>query len=258
MTPAMSVALSKAAERNLKTELRGQRTLYIEGRPCQAIKSKWYENFPGCRAMTMYMPRSEFADFLLYVPEGKDTVYIVPRGKIAHDTSWAESALEPYKEAWHLLKETAPLMFERKMEVLSKQLLRIIAEAEKRNLPYELILTKRGKQGGDYRVYAQRRILIKGKKCAIFTASMLPESSHPWDTAFYPSPKNDWAEILLYILGDDIYVLPRNQIPHDTTLELQNSRIYDYKNSWCVLEGVDPTSSRELAEYRKRRQKTLT
>jgi hypothetical protein len=210
MTRAMSVVLSKATELNLKTELRDQRTLYIDGRPCQAIKSKWYENFPGCRAMTMYMPRNEFADFLFYAPEGQDTVYVVPRGKIAHDTSWAESALEPYKEARHLLKVTAPMLFERKAEVLSRQLRKIIAEAEKSNLPYELIRTKRGKQRSDYRGYAQRRILIKGKKCAIFTASMLPESSHPWDTASFAAPKDDWAEILLYILGDDVYVLPFN------------------------------------------------
>jgi hypothetical protein len=46
------------------------------------------------------------------VPEGQDTVYVVPRGKIANDTGWSESALEPYKDAFHLLKETDPLLFE--------------------------------------------------------------------------------------------------------------------------------------------------
>jgi len=246
MTPAMSVVLSKAAELNLKTELCDKRTLYIDGRPCQAIKSKWYENFPSCRAMTMYMPRNGFADLLLYVPEEQDTVYVIPRGKVNHDTSWAESALEPYKEAWHLLKETAPLLFERKAEVLSGQLQRIIAEAEKHNLRYELIRSKRAAIRTDYRTYFQRRILINGKRCTIFTANMLPESSHPWDTAFFPAPKDDWAEILLYILGEDVYVLPRQLMPHDTTLDLQSGRIYDHKNSWCVLEGIDPTSSREM------------
>src|SRR6266481_7757024 len=139
MTSPISVVVSKVEPLNLKIELCDKRTLYIDGRPCQAIKSKWYENFPGCLAMTMYMPRNEFADFLLYVPEGKDTVYVVPRGKIAHDTSWAESALEPYKEAWHLLKEITPLLFERKTEALSSQLRKIIAEADKYNLGYELI-----------------------------------------------------------------------------------------------------------------------
>ena len=94
--------------------------------------------------MTMYMPRGSFADFLLYVAEGEDAVYVVPRGKIAHDTAGAESALEPYKEAWHLLTETAPALFARKAEALSGQLRRIIAEAEKHNFPYELIRPKRG------------------------------------------------------------------------------------------------------------------
>jgi len=138
MTSVMSVVVSKVETLNLKIELRNKWTLYIDGRPCQAIKSKWYENFPGCKAMSMYMPRNQFADFLLYVPDGLDTVYVIPRGKIAHDTARAVSALEPYKEAWHLLKETTPLLFERKIEALSKQLRRVIEEAAKRKIPYDL------------------------------------------------------------------------------------------------------------------------
>src|SRR5215831_10456648 len=89
VTPAMSVVLSKAANLRRKTELRDKRTLYISGRPCQVIKTRWCETFPGCYAMSMYMPRHGFADFLLYVPDGQDTVYVVPRGVIAHDTAWA-------------------------------------------------------------------------------------------------------------------------------------------------------------------------
>src|SRR5215469_10366366 len=167
MTPAMSVVLTKVAELNLKTEVRGKRALYIDGRPCQVIKSKWYENSRGCQAMTMYMPRGTFADFLLYVLDGQDTVYVVPRGKIAHDTSWAEPALEPYKEAWHLLKKTSPLLFKRKVKALSGQLQKIIAEATKHNLKYELIPNKRSsRHPNDYRTYRQRRIMINGKKCA--------------------------------------------------------------------------------------------
>jgi len=152
VTPTMSVVLSKAADLNLKTELRDKRTVYIERRPCQVIKSKWYENYPGCQAMTMYMPRNDFADFLLYVPETLDTVYVVPRGLIAHDTGWGAPSLEPYKEAWHLLKETSPLLFERKAEAMSAQLRRIIAEVEKRNLSYVLVSAKRAQRRADYRL----------------------------------------------------------------------------------------------------------
>lgn len=42
---------------------------------------------------------------------------------------------------------------------------------------------------------------------------------------------------------------------HDTTLDLESSRIYDYNNAWCVLEGIDPTSSEQMAEYRGRMEK---
>jgi hypothetical protein len=38
MTPAMSIVLAKTAELKLKTEICDKRTVYIEGRPCQAIK----------------------------------------------------------------------------------------------------------------------------------------------------------------------------------------------------------------------------
>jgi hypothetical protein len=193
--------------------------------------------------MTLYMPRHGFADFLLYVAQEQGTVYVVPRGMIEHDTAWAEVGLEPYKEAWHLLKESTPSLFERKVESLSAQLCKVIAEADKQNLPYELIRSKHGKQRNDYRTFMQRRILIRNKRCAIYTARLLPESSHPWPTAIFNTPKDDWPEILLYILGDDIYILPRSEMPHDTTLDLESTRIYDYKNSWCVLDGVDPTSS---------------
>jgi hypothetical protein len=142
------------------------------------------------------------------------------------------------------LKENAPSLFERKVESLSRQLRKIISEAEKQNLPYELIRSRRTKLKNDYRTYMQRRILIHGKRCAIFTATLLPESTHPWDTALFHAPKDDWAEIMLHIFGEDVYVVPRSQMPHKTTLDLQSSRIYDYKNSWCVLKGVDPTSAK--------------
>jgi hypothetical protein len=203
--------------------------------------------------MTLYMPRGEFADFLLYVPQGPDIVYVVPRGQIAHDTAWSESALEPYKEAWHLLKETTPLLFDRKVESFSGQLRKVIAEAEKRELPYELIPAKRRNSRWDYRRYMQRRILIKGKRCAIYTASLLPDRNQAWDGTVFRTPKEDWAEVLLYIVDEDVYVVPREQMPHETSLSLDSTRIFDYRNSWCVLDGVDPTSWQQMREYRRRR-----
>jgi hypothetical protein len=160
-------------------------------------------------------------------------------------------SLEPYKEAWHLLKENAPTLFVRKAKPLSDQLRAIIAAVEKQNLPYELIRSKRANLKQDYREYAQRRILIKGKRCAIFKANRLPESTHLWDVALFRAPKAAWAEILLYIYGDDIYVVPRAAMPCKTTLSLDSSRIYDYRNAWCVLDEVDPTDWKQVVRYRK-------
>jgi hypothetical protein len=36
---------------------------------------------------------------------------------------------------------------------------------------------------------------------------------------------------------------------------MESGRVYDYKNAWCVLDGVNPASSQEMAEYRKRPEK---
>src|ERR1051326_4017024 len=182
------------------------------------------------------------------------SMYVVPRGKIAHDTTWAMSALEPYKGAWHWLKEFAPLLFERKVEALSKQLRTVIEGAAKRKLPYELIPSKRGVSKRDYRTFAQRRIIIKGKRCAIFTASLIPDRDQAWDGAVFKTPKGNWPEVLLYMVDEDIYVVPRDRMPQETSLSLDSSRIYDYRNSWCVLDGVDPTSWAKMREYRRRIQ----
>jgi hypothetical protein len=255
MTPEMSVVLDRAATLNLTTEIRDKRTLYIDSRPCQVIKSKWFENFPGCRAMTMYMPRSGFADFLLYVSDGKET-YVVPRGEIAHDTAWSETALEPYKDAWHLLKETLPRMFERKVVSLSKQLQRVIAEAERHNLKYELIRSKKANQRGDYRTYKQRRILINGKRCAVYGAYPISNADSTCDAAYFSAPKDDWPEFCLYILNEDVYVIPVNRLIHNTTFSLDSSQVFDYRNAWCLLDGVAPTSWKEIREYRKRFDKS--
>lgn len=236
----MSIILSRASEQNLKIDIRDKRTLYLDGRPCQVIKARWFKNFPNCKAMSMYMPRTGFADFLLYIID-QGTVYVMPRGNVSHDTTWSELSLEPFKEAWHLLKETAPGLFERRTQGLSDQLQTVIAAAEQRNMSYELVRSKRGARTNDYRTYKQRRIVIEGRRCAIFTASLLPEESHPWPTAIFKISRDPWPKFFLYILHDDIYVVPRNQMPHETTLDLE-SRIFDYKNNWSVLKGADSSS----------------
>ena len=40
-------------------------------------------------------------------------------------------------------------------------------------------------------------------------------------------------------------------MPHEISLSLDSNRIFDYRNSWCVLDGVDPTSWLQMREYRK-------
>jgi hypothetical protein len=73
--------------------------------------------------------------------------------------------------------------------------------------------------------------LIKEKRCAIYTATLLPDRDQVWDGAVFKVPKDDWAEVLLYIIDEDIYVVPREQMPHYTSLSLDSRQIYDYRNA---------------------------
>ena len=249
MTHAMEVVLRKASGRNLKTEVCDRRRLYIDNRTCQSMRTKWSEDYPGCSYLNVFMPQNDFADFLLYVPEGQDVVYVVPRGKIAYATRWSKAVLEPYKEAWHLLKETAPALFERRDEALSVHLRRVIEEAEKRSLPYQLIPSKPAKGKPERQAHKQRRIVMKGRRCAIFMASLfLPKPDHSQEAALFRTTTDAWPEIFLYILGKDIYVVPRTQVPHEMSSSLRSLPFRDFKNAWCVLDGVDPTSSKQQDE----------
>jgi hypothetical protein len=54
----------------------------------------------------------------------------------------------------------------------------------------------------------QRRIMINGKKCAIFKAIMLRDTDYSYDVAYFSAPKDNWGDFLLYILYEDVYVLP--------------------------------------------------
>jgi hypothetical protein len=119
----------------------------------------------------MYLPRTTFADFLLYVPRQTDDVFIIPRGLLSYDTGWALVSLQPYLHAWKLLKETSPQLFKRKFLPISPQLQRVIDLAKDLELDFELIHTKKGAKRAQFRLFSQRQIIIHGKRCTIYTAS---------------------------------------------------------------------------------------
>jgi hypothetical protein len=88
----------------------------------------------------------------------------------------------------------------------------------------------------------------------LFTVALFSSSEdHAWDAAVFKTTRDVWPEIFLYILDhEDIYVVPTAQVPHTSGLSLDSSRIYDFKNAWCVLDGVDPTSYKAMQEYKRR------
>src|SRR5260370_30905211 len=158
---SIDAVIKQATKRGLPVSEVDERTLYVGARPCQVISSKWFcSGSAEHPAMTMYLPRIEFADFLLYVPGGTEDVYVIPRGMMAYDTSWSEPALKPYLQAWSLLENKTPKWFERNFIAISPLLQRVIDQAKERGLTFELVPNKRSKTRIDYRSVSQRRIII--------------------------------------------------------------------------------------------------
>lgn len=98
---SLATVIKHAEARGLHVSRVDDRTLYVDGRPCQVIPAVWYHSFSIKNwAMSMYLPRTTFADFLLYVPRQTDDVFIIPRGLLSYDTGGALVSLQPYLHAW--------------------------------------------------------------------------------------------------------------------------------------------------------------
>jgi hypothetical protein len=64
-------------------------------KPCRVMPARWFADVdhPQCKALTLYIPRTKFVDFLLYVPRGTEEVYVIPRGLLEYNTTWSEPKL---------------------------------------------------------------------------------------------------------------------------------------------------------------------
>jgi hypothetical protein len=235
----MAVVLAHAEKLGIDSDMVDERSLFLNGRPCQVIPATWFNNsiYPQCTAMTLYMPRTEFADFLLYVPHESDDVFVIPRGLLEYDTTWSEQTLTAYRNAWQLLQETSPKLFVRRFAHLSPPLRRVISALEVRNIPYKLVRSKKGNERTQGRIYRQRRLLVNRRRCAIFTPKYIERTTTYSPVVIFKTANDDWTEFMLYLLDEDFYVVPREQLPYTTTLTLSSSRIRDCKNNWDVLKA---------------------
>jgi hypothetical protein len=217
--------------------------IHIAGRPCQVSRTNAFHNsveYPDTSALKIYLPRTGFADFVIYMPMDSESsdFYIIPRGKLTKDTSLTPESLEPYKNAWHLLSDVSLDLMMRRKNRLSWQLQSIMLAAESRGLQFELIKTRKAiKRPNDFRVYLQRRIMIEGKRCSIYSASGVPRPNEKeCRVVVVKGPRDTWADFQLYLTKDGVtYVVPRGQISKTTSLSLNSPVLVPYQNAWHLL-----------------------
>jgi hypothetical protein len=188
----------------------------------------------------IYLPRTSFADFVIYVPMNVDSTdfYVVPRGALSKDTCLTLASLEQYKNAWHLLSQVSVDMMMRRNNRLSWQLQSVILAAESRGLQFEMIRTAKGKsRKTNFRTFHQRRIIIEGKRCAIYSASeVIGTKTKECRVIVVKAPCDDWADFRVYLTKFGVtYVVPRGHIPKTTTFSLNSAVLISYENAWDLL-----------------------
>jgi hypothetical protein len=217
--------------------------LHIAGRPCQVSRTSLVHTSPeylDATSLPIYLPRTSFADFVIYVPMNLDSAdfYIVPRGALSKDTCLTQASLEKYKNAWHLLSQASLDMMMRRNNRFSWQLQAVILAAESRGLQFELISSAKAKRRRkNFRSYLQRRIIIEGKRCAIYSApEVIGAKAKECRIVVVKAPRDDWADFQVYLTKMGItYVVPRGHIAKTTTLSLNSPVLVPYENAWDLL-----------------------
>jgi hypothetical protein len=235
----MAVVLVHAEKLGIDAEMVGTRNLFLNRRPCRVMPARWFADVdhPQCKALTLYIPRTKFVDFLLYVLRGTEEVYVIPRGLLEYNTTWSEPKLTTYRHAWHLLQETSPELFGWRFAHLRPWLRRMISGFEARDIPYQLVRSEKGKKLTKGRIYLQRRLLVNGRRCAIYTPKYIESATAHSPVVIFKTATDPWTEFMLYLLDDDSYLVLRKELPWTTTLTLSTPRIRDFKNNWDMLKG---------------------
>jgi hypothetical protein len=245
--------------------------LVVEGKICQVIKSRQVidPHYPNAVSVSLYLPRTEFADFLIYVAyplSGRPSFYTVPRGVLSKDTIWSLESLEQYRDAWHVFKQPlVPGLTERRFTILNWQLQAVIKAAEEAALDVTLIRLKKQRP---WPTFVQRRVIVGERKCAVYSCSRLsPNPTNPsHNFVFLRTPEDKWAEFQLCLVKDGpsecaIYVVPCEAIKKKTTVSLANPAFQPYKNNWKLLSApiselaaITPIEWRQPKRVRRRKE----
>jgi len=233
-----------------KTLLHDPRLLLIGGWRCQVIPTRRSKNsvvYPQAEYFSVYLPRTTWADFLIYVAhkETPQSFYIVPRGKLTKDTGWAPESFAQFQDAWEWLKPGSQAELNRDFESLSWQLEAVIKLAQGAGKSVELLRTKKGRKGRRWPEIIKRRVLISGRRCAIHTAARLSQddSKSEYDYVMLKVSTDEWAEFHLYAIDTadecfDVYVIPSGHLRSTTSCSLDNPKLVKYTNSWDLLTAA--------------------
>jgi hypothetical protein len=230
------------------------RFVLIENRPCQIIKTRYVVSNPRSPkdvSVTLYLPRTEWPDFLIYVARREATrpldFYIVPRGNLSKDTSWSPDTLEKYRKAWSLLKEkVSSHETTRRFTILSQKLKDVMTVTKAAGLEVVLIRPAKHRR---WPVFLQTLVVIAGRRCSLHSFSRI-NSIASGSCVFLRKPKSRRAEFHLYMISASkeppVYVFPRGAIEANTSVSLNNETLKNYRNNWALLaQFVDGTHAIE-------------
>jgi hypothetical protein len=255
----IEIVVAEAASHDLRVEripvlskrhISDKRRLLIQGKRCQVIPSRIGHpnpDYPQAEYFPLYLPRTEWPDFLIYVSpdEIHPVCRIIPRSEMSKDTGWTSESLERYREAWELLGQLPPDSSKR-FETFSWQLETIRLLAQNLGLEVEFIKTKKHRNGRRWPPVIKRRVLIAGKKCAVFSATRInknPEKAQ-YNYAVFKVPDEEWSDFQLYVVrcvGEPSYVLviPHGHIDATTSASLDPPELARYKNAWDLLTATN-------------------
>jgi hypothetical protein len=222
------------------------RQLYIARQPVQVTLACLVvanSNYPNAKSLALYLPRGSFPAFLIYVTEDQTpNFYIVPRGLLSHDTSMTRESLEPYRNAWGLLNSAAsPGLTDRHFAAISPILETVASAARAAGLETQYITTRNGlKRPGSYRRVFQRRVLIAGRRCQVYSAVRV-DKRLPFDdqcVVNLKAPTTNWSEFNLYLVEDgSVFVFPRDDRKRQTTMSLSSPEFQSYRDAWHLLSA---------------------
>jgi len=229
----------------------------IEGRACQVIPARVFKpnrDYPKAQSIQLYLPRTNWPDFLLYVVKPnvdaeKRLFYIVPRGELSADTVRSLSSVEQFKSAWHLLRtDLSRERFARHFKEFSSQLKAVQGAAKNNGLSVSFLKRRGWSRLPNVR---QHRIFIEGRRCQVMAAPRCSaKPANPfWDVVRMAMPKDPWGDYVVYVVdskeknANHVFVVPRRDIQKTTTRSLSSEWLNHYYEAWHLLGKGQKNSS---------------